>query len=65
MTKEMDQRRRMADCCETTNERQEEVIPKPDIVVTEDMKIEELGMVELVVENTVVIKGKTSENIEC
>ncbi|KAJ9503108.1 hypothetical protein H2202_001262 [Exophiala xenobiotica] len=44
----------------TANERQEEVIPKPDIVVTEDMKIEELGNVEVVVENTVVIKAKTS-----
>jgi len=44
----------------TANERQEEVIPKPDIVVTEDMKIEELGNVEVVVESTVVIKAKTS-----
>ena len=44
----------------TANERLEEVIPKPDIVVTEDMKIEELGNVELVVESTVVIKAKTS-----
>lgn len=44
----------------TANERMEEVIPKPDVVVTEDMRIEELGHVELVVENTVVIKAKTS-----
>ncbi|KAL2419278.1 hypothetical protein ABEF95_005022 [Exophiala dermatitidis] len=44
----------------TAHERPEEVIPKPDIVVTEDMKIEELGNVEVVVENTVVIKAKTS-----
>lgn len=44
----------------TANERVEEVIPKPDIVVTEDMKIEELGNVEFVVENNVVIKAKTS-----
>ncbi|EXJ57260.1 hypothetical protein A1O7_07607 [Cladophialophora yegresii CBS 114405] len=44
----------------TANERMEEVIPKPDVVVTEDMKIEELGNVEFVVESTVVIKAKTS-----
>ncbi|KIW12523.1 hypothetical protein PV08_09800 [Exophiala spinifera] len=44
----------------TANERQEEVIPKPDIIVTNDMKIEELGNVEFVVESTVVIKAKTS-----
>ncbi|KAJ9615921.1 hypothetical protein H2200_001998 [Cladophialophora chaetospira] len=44
----------------TANERFEEIIPKPDIVVTEDMKIEELGNVEFVVESTVVIKAKTS-----
>ncbi|KIW65863.1 hypothetical protein PV04_08081 [Phialophora macrospora] len=44
----------------TANERVEEVIPKPDIIVTDDMKIEELGTVEFVVESTVVIKAKTS-----
>ncbi|OAP63160.1 hypothetical protein AYL99_02387 [Fonsecaea erecta] len=44
----------------TANERPEEVIPKPDIIVTEDMKIEELGNVEFAVESTVVVKAKTS-----
>ncbi|KAI1617160.1 Gar1/Naf1 RNA binding region-domain-containing protein [Exophiala viscosa] len=44
----------------TANERTEEVIPKPEVIVTEDMKIEELGNVEFVVENNVVIKAKTS-----
>ncbi|KIW23607.1 uncharacterized protein PV07_11794 [Cladophialophora immunda] len=44
----------------TANERTEEVIPRPDITVTEDMKIEELGNVEFVVESTVVVKAKTS-----
>ncbi|KIX03246.1 uncharacterized protein Z518_06798 [Rhinocladiella mackenziei CBS 650.93] len=44
----------------TANERAEEIIPKPDITVTEEMKIEELGNVEFVVESTVVIKAKTS-----
>jgi H/ACA ribonucleoprotein complex non-core subunit NAF1 len=44
----------------TANEKPEEVIPKPDINVTEDMKIEELGNVEAVVENTVLVKAKVS-----
>lgn len=44
----------------TAHERPEEVIPKPDIAVTEDMKIEELGGVEGMVENTVLVKAKTS-----
>jgi len=44
----------------TANEKFEEVIPKPDIIITEDMKIEELGNIEFVVENTIVIKAKTS-----
>ncbi|KIY03663.1 uncharacterized protein Z520_00354 [Fonsecaea multimorphosa CBS 102226] len=44
----------------TANERTEEVIPKPDITVTENMKIEELGNTEFVVESTVVVKAKTS-----
>ena len=44
----------------TLNEKPEEVIPKPSITVTEDMKISELGNVENLVENLVVIKAKTS-----
>jgi len=44
----------------TNNERVEEVVPKPDVTVTQDMQIEELGNVEFVVENTVVVKAKTS-----
>ncbi len=44
----------------TANEKPEEIIPKPDIKITEDMKIEELGIVEGVVENTVLIKAKVS-----
>lgn len=44
----------------TQNERPEEVIPKPDVIVTEDMQIHELGCTEFVVENSVVVKGKTS-----
>lgn len=44
----------------TANEKIEEVIPKPDIVVTEEMKIEELGVVEVVVEKTVLVRAKVS-----
>lgn len=44
----------------TANEKIEEVIPKPDIVVTEEMKIEELGIVEGVVEKTVLVRAKVS-----
>jgi H/ACA ribonucleoprotein complex non-core subunit NAF1 len=41
----------------TKNELTEEMIPKPDIQITEDMKIEELGSVEHIIENTLVIKA--------
>ncbi len=44
----------------TMNEKPDEVVTKPDIVITADMKIEELGQVENVVENLVLIKAKTS-----
>ena len=44
----------------TTNEKFEEVIPKPDITITAEMKIEELGNVEGIVESTVLIKGRTT-----
>lgn len=44
----------------TKNEVPEEVIPKPDVTITPDMKIEVLGDVEGIVENMVLIKGKTS-----
>ncbi|KAF7509949.1 hypothetical protein GJ744_007263 [Endocarpon pusillum] len=44
----------------TANEKPEEVVPKPDIQVTEDMTIEELGSVEAIVENAVLVKAKTS-----
>ena len=44
----------------TANEKPEEIIPKPEIQVTEDMKIVELGVVEGVVENTVLIRAKVS-----
>lgn len=44
----------------TVNEKPDEVVPKPDITVTEDMKIEDLGCVESVVENLILIKARTS-----
>ena len=44
----------------TAHEKIEEVIPKPDIVVTDEMEIEELGAVEGVVENTVLVKATVS-----
>jgi len=43
----------------TANEVKEDVVPKPDVVVTEDMKITELGVVERTVENMALIKGST------
>ncbi len=44
----------------TKNEVPEEVIPKPDVTITPEMKLEVLGEVEAVVENMVLIKAKTS-----
>lgn len=44
----------------STNERPEEIVPKPDITVTPDMKIEFLGKVEGIVENVALIKANTS-----
>ena len=44
----------------TKNEIPEEVIPKPDVTITPDMRIEELGVVETIVENIILIKAKTS-----
>ncbi|KAK3672173.1 hypothetical protein LTR78_007926 [Recurvomyces mirabilis] len=43
----------------TQNEQKEHVVPKPDVVVTEEMKITELGAVERAVENMILIKGFT------
>ncbi|KAI0841428.1 NAF1-domain-containing protein [Hypoxylon sp. FL0890] len=44
----------------TKNELPEEVVPKPDVVITPEMTITELGVVEHIVENTVVIKAITT-----
>ena len=43
----------------TANEVQDAVVPKPDVVVTEDMKITFLGTVDRAVESMVLIKAVT------
>jgi H/ACA ribonucleoprotein complex non-core subunit NAF1 len=44
----------------TKNEIVEAVIPKPDVTITEDMPIKEIGNVENVIDNIALIKAKTS-----
>lgn len=44
----------------TLNEKPDEIVPKPQIEVTPAMAIAELGVVEHVVENSIVIKAKVS-----
>ncbi|KAL2022881.1 hypothetical protein VTK56DRAFT_4412 [Thermocarpiscus australiensis] len=48
----------------TKNEIPEEVIPKPDVNITPEMKIELLGNIEFIVENTVVIKSQTPGEVQ-
>lgn len=43
----------------TKNEMAEEPVPKPDVTITPEMKIEELGEVEHIVENLMLIKAYT------
>ncbi|KAF5700633.1 nuclear assembly factor NAF1 [Fusarium globosum] len=43
----------------TKNEIPEEVIPKPDVTITPEMKMEELGAIEHIVENMMLIKAFT------
>lgn len=44
----------------TLNEKPDEIVPKPQIEVTPAMAVAELGFVEHVVENSIVIKAKVS-----
>ncbi|WEW54916.1 hypothetical protein PRK78_000343 [Emydomyces testavorans] len=44
----------------TANERQEDIVPKPNITVTPDMEVQMLGSVESIVENIVLIKANIS-----
>ncbi|KAK5987962.1 H/ACA ribonucleoprotein complex non-core subunit NAF1 [Cladobotryum mycophilum] len=43
----------------TKNELPEEVIPKPEVIITPEMKVEELGAIEHIVENIMLIKAFT------
>ncbi|PTB66908.1 NAF1-domain-containing protein [Trichoderma citrinoviride] len=43
----------------TKNELPEEPIPRPDVTITPEMKIEELGVVEQLVENIMLVKAFT------
>lgn len=44
----------------TLNEKPDEIVPKPVVVITAGMEIEELGRVENTVENLILIKANTS-----
>lgn len=44
----------------TTNEKPDEVVPKPDLIVTPSMRIQELGDVDVLVDNLALIKAKIS-----
>ncbi|KAL9000352.1 MAG: hypothetical protein Q9188_005695 [Gyalolechia gomerana] len=44
----------------TLNEKPDEIVPKPQIEVTAAMAISELGVVEQVVENSILVKAKVS-----
>ena len=53
-------RKAIAEVPRTLNEKPDEYVPKPTVAVTEDMKIEELGLVENMIENLALIKANTS-----
>ena len=42
-----------------SNEVKDAIVPKPDVLITQEMKITPLGLVELAVDRMVVIKGAT------
>ena len=44
----------------TKNEKVEEVVPKPDLIITPEMEIQPLGLVQTIVENVVLIQAKIS-----
>jgi len=44
----------------TLNEKLDEVVPKPNVTITPDLNLEELGLVENLVENLALIKANTS-----
>ncbi|KAI6713235.1 hypothetical protein JHW43_004215 [Diplocarpon mali] len=49
----------------TRNEVTEVLVPKPDVTITLEMPIFEVGSVENIVESTLVIKAKTSGEFRC
>lgn len=49
----------------TKNEVPDVVVPKPDVTITPEMLIVEVGNVEHIVEKTLVIKAKTSGEFKC
>ncbi|KAI9054938.1 hypothetical protein LZ554_002081 [Drepanopeziza brunnea f. sp. 'monogermtubi'] len=49
----------------TKNEVPDVVVPKPDVTITPEMPIVEVGNVEHIVESTLVIKAKTSGEFRC
>ena len=53
-------RKAIAEVPRTLNEKPDEYVPKPTVAITEDMEIEELGLVENMVENLALIKANTS-----
>ncbi|MCJ1335070.1 hypothetical protein MMC09_000336 [Bachmanniomyces sp. S44760] len=44
----------------TLNEKVDEVVEKPDVIITADMEVEELGLVEHLIDNIVLIRATTS-----
>ena len=44
----------------TKNEKPEEIVPKPDVTLTPDMKVTQLGRVENLVDNMILVKANTS-----
>ncbi|KAI9793978.1 MAG: hypothetical protein M1833_000496 [Piccolia ochrophora] len=50
----------MAAKVKTTNEVDDAYVPKPDVTITPDLQIEELGVIESIVENAAVVKAKVS-----
>lgn len=48
----------------TKNEVPDEPLPKPDVVITQDMQIQPLGLVQFIVEKTVVVKSQTPGEVQ-
>lgn len=53
-------RKAVAEVPRTLNEKLDELVPKPTVAVTDDMKIEELGLIDNTIENLALIKANTS-----